>query len=239
MTDFERIAGRIIEVDGIVTLRFVVWSFDISRAEFARRCRQLVDACLRLRPKRDSRSIRLVILVLGHAEKFRRVSARRFELNPALDLNFHAEPEQRQQPPIKFSRNRKITHAEINVIEDARHGLFFPTSKTVRAIAVKFTSCVSAFRPALRQRDASLRRLGMLAIKERGVSHRTDADAATFVGDFCAELLALVALEPEEAQLHQLVRAQCALQLGEERGRESAFAELERRLELLSDPAQK
>jgi len=81
-------------------------------------------------------------------------------------------------------------------------------------------------------------RLGMLTIEKRGVADRADADAASLVGDAVAQLRALVALDSEEAELHQLVRPEHVLQLGEKCRRKPTLAEFQRGLERLAEAAE-
>jgi hypothetical protein len=87
------------------------------------------------------------------------------------------------------------------------------------------TACVRTFAAfQLRQIDTALRRLGIAAVKKRGVADRAHADAAAFVGNLRAESGAFIALGAEETKLYELVRAELFLQFGVERRSESAFA---------------
>ena len=69
--------------------------------------------------------------------------------------------------------------------------------------------------------------------------NRADAYAAAFVGDLGAKGGALVPICAEEPELHQFVRAEQFLQLGEKLRRESAPPDLESGFELLACAAQK
>jgi hypothetical protein len=79
----------------------------------------------------------------------------------------------------------------------------------------------------------------VLAIKQGGVADGADADTAAFVGDLLAQRGALVAFSTKEPKLHELVRAQQLLELGEELRRYSAAADLQRRFEGLSASTEK
>ena len=78
----------------------------------------------------------------------------------------------------------------------------------------------------------------MLAVKEGGVADGADAEAAAFVGDLVAQRGAFVAVEAEEAELHEFVGAEELLELGEEGGGEAAPAELEGGFEGLAEAAE-
>src|ERR1035437_3772774 len=81
--------------------------------------------------------------------------------------------------------------------------------------------------------------LGVLPVEKRGVADSADAHAAAFIGDLRAQHAALIALRPEKPELHQFVGAEVALQFGEKRRRQSAFAEFQRGLEGLAEAAEK
>ena len=79
----------------------------------------------------------------------------------------------------------------------------------------------------LRQRDFARLRVGVLAVEERGVADGADAHAAALVRDPGAKRGAFVAVGAEEAQFHQLVRAQEFLQFGEKLRRETCATDLQ------------
>jgi hypothetical protein len=85
-----------------------------------------------------------------------------------------------------------------------------------------------------RQRNRAFLRLGILPVEQRGVADGADAHAAAFVGDLRTEDFAFVAFGAEETELHQLVRAEEFVEFDKESRREAAFAELQRRVELLA-----
>ena len=90
----------------------------------------------------------------------------------------------------------------------------------------------------LGQVDAAFDGLRVPAIEERRVSDRSDAQAATFVGDLRAERCSFIALGPEESEFYQFVGAKLFLELGKKRWCQSAFAQLKRRLQLLAQSAE-
>lgn len=79
----------------------------------------------------------------------------------------------------------------------------------------------------------------MLAVKKRGVADGADEHAAAFVGEAGAEGGAFGALGGEEAEFHQFSSIQTALKLGKKLGGEAAFAEVQRRREILAEAAKK
>jgi hypothetical protein len=78
----------------------------------------------------------------------------------------------------------------------------------------------------------------ILSVEQRGVSHGAHEDAPAFIGDLGAERGSFIAVGAEETQLHQLVRTEEFLQLGEEFRSESATPDLQAIRERLSDSTQ-
>lgn len=67
----------------------------------------------------------------------------------------------------------------------------------------------------------------ILPVEERGMTHRADAHAATFVGDLNAECRPLIAVGPEETQFYEFVGPQLQLQFGKESRRQSGAPNLQ------------
>tara|TARA_Y100000385_G_scaffold291679_1_gene371283 strand:- start:420 stop:725 length:306 start_codon:yes stop_codon:yes gene_type:complete len=86
--------------------------------------------------------------------------------------------------------------------------------------------------------QGALFRVGVFAIKQRGVSDAIDEMATTFTSDLFTERGALGALNAEKTNLYQFMGAQLELEFGKERGRESTFAQFEGWIETLAEPAQ-
>ena len=77
-----------------------------------------------------------------------------------------------------------------------------------------------------RQLHASLFRIGVLAVKERGMADSTDAYAAPLVSNLGAFGVARVPIRSEETQLHEFVSAKRLLQLLQKFGRKPLAADL-------------
>ena len=78
----------------------------------------------------------------------------------------------------------------------------------------------------------------ILPIEQRRVADRPDAYATALIRDLRAKSCTFVAVSAEEAQFHEFVSAQEALEFGEELRRQTAAPDFESGFEGLSQPAQ-
>src|SRR4029077_209643 len=100
--NFEFVAIRVFEKEGVVTRTVVLANFGtlkVFTASVAHEFRNLIHFFARVRPKRDSRAVGTMVLVLAQTEKFQRpfatasveriiIVARTFVNKPKLRQNF-------------------------------------------------------------------------------------------------------------------------------------------------------
>jgi hypothetical protein len=122
--NFEFVALGVFEKEGVVTRAVALANFRPLKffpASVAHEFRNPIYFFARVRPKRDARTIGLVVFVRTKAKEFRRLAAdggkESMEVSPGLFVN---ESKLWQKFSVKFFRHFHVSHSQIDVIEATR-----------------------------------------------------------------------------------------------------------------------
>ena len=123
-TNFEFVAVRVFEKEGVVTRTVVLtnfWPLKVFPASVAHEFRNPIHFFARVRPKRDPRAVGTMVFVLIDTEKFHRPigtpSIERMKIGARTFVN---ESKLRQKFSVELSRHFHAFHPQIDVIKATR-----------------------------------------------------------------------------------------------------------------------
>src|SRR5258708_1249837 len=123
-TNFEFVAVRVFEKEGVVTRTVVLtnfWPLKVFPASVAHEFRNPIHFFARVRPKRDPRAVGTMVFVLIDTEKFHRpIGTPSIERMKIVARTFVNESKLRQKFSVELSRHFHAFHSQIDVIKATR-----------------------------------------------------------------------------------------------------------------------